>query len=71
MEAILNSMTREERGKPALLTGSRRQRIAKGSGTTVADVNQLLRQFQQTQRLMRQVLQAGKRGKWKGVLPLG
>ncbi|MGH7351165.1 MAG: signal recognition particle protein, partial [Candidatus Methylomirabilales bacterium] len=56
---------------PAILNGSRRQRIAKGSGTSVAEVNQLLRQFQQTQRLMRQVLQAGKKRKGPGIFPLG
>jgi signal recognition particle subunit SRP54 len=71
MEAILNSMTREEQRNPAILNGSRRQRIAKGSGTTVAEVNQLLRQFQQSQRLMRQVLQAGKKRKGPGIFPLG
>jgi signal recognition particle subunit SRP54 len=71
MEAILNSMTREEQRNPAILNGSRRQRIAKGSGTSVAEVNQLLRQFQQTQRLMRQVLQAGKKKKQLGPFPLG
>ncbi|MGH7405443.1 MAG: signal recognition particle protein [Candidatus Methylomirabilales bacterium] len=71
MEAILNSMTREEQRNPAILNGSRRQRIAKGSGTSAAEVNQLLRQFQQTQRLMRQVLQAGKKRKGPGIFPLG
>jgi signal recognition particle subunit SRP54 len=71
MEAMLNSMTREEQRSPAILNGSRRQRIAKGSGTSVAEVNQLLRQFQQTQRLMRQVLQAGKKKKGPGIFPLG
>ena len=71
MEAMLNSMTREEQRNPAILNGSRRQRIAKGSGTSVAEVNQLLRQFQQTQRLMRQVFQAGKKKKGPGIFPLG
>jgi signal recognition particle subunit SRP54 len=71
MEAILNSMTREEQRNPAILNGSRRQRIAKGSGTSVAEVNQLLRQFQQSQRLMRQVLQAGKKKKGPSIFPLG
>lgn len=70
-EAILSSMTKEERRNPGILSGSRRQRIAKGSGTTVAMVNQLLRQFQQTQRLMRQVLQAGKKSGTRGIFPLG
>lgn len=71
MEAILNSMTREEQRNPGILNGSRRQRIAKGSGTSVAEVNQLLRQFQQTQRLMRQLLQVGKKGKAPGIFPRG
>lgn len=69
-EAILNSMTAEERRNAGILNGSRRQRIAKGSGTSVAEVNQVLRQFQQTQRLMRQMLQAGKRGRMRGMFPL-
>jgi signal recognition particle subunit SRP54 len=63
MEAILNSMTKEEQRNPTLMNGSRRKRIAKGSGTSVADVNRLLRQFQQIQRLMRQVVQAGQTGR--------
>jgi signal recognition particle subunit SRP54 len=69
-EAILNSMTAEERRNPGILNGSRRQRIAKGSGTSVAEVNQVLRQFQQTQQLMRQVVQAGKKGRMRGMFPL-
>jgi signal recognition particle subunit SRP54 len=69
-EAILNSMTPEERRNAGILNGSRRQRIAKGSGTSVAEVNLVLRQFQQTQRLMRQMVQAGKRGRMRGMFPL-
>jgi len=53
-EAIIRSMTPEERQDPRLVDGSRKRRIARGSGTTVAQVNQLLRQFQQMQRLMKQ-----------------
>lgn len=68
-EAILNSMTKEERRNPGILNGSRRQRIARGSGTSVAEVNQVLRQFQQTQRLMRHVLQAGKKERMRGTFP--
>ena len=52
-EAIIKSMTFQERRKPDLLNGSRRQRIAKGSGVKLADVNQLLKQFQQMQKVMR------------------
>ncbi|MFQ5988431.1 MAG: signal recognition particle protein [Candidatus Methylomirabilales bacterium] len=71
MEAIMNSMTKEEQRNPGILNGSRRQRIAKGSGTSVAHVNQLLRQFQQMQRLIRQVVQAQKKGKTRGIFPPG
>jgi len=52
-EAIIKSMTLQERRKPDLLNGSRRQRIAKGSGVKLSDVNQLLKQFQQMQKVMR------------------
>ncbi len=69
MEAILNSMTRREREDPALLNGGRRRRIAAGSGTSVAEVNRLLRQFAQTQKVMRQLIKQG--GRLKGrPLPL-
>jgi signal recognition particle subunit SRP54 len=61
MEAILNSMTRQEREDPGVLNGSRRRRIAAGSGTSVADVNRLLRQFGETQKVMRQFLKQGGR----------
>jgi signal recognition particle subunit SRP54 len=54
IEAIINSMTREERQKPHSINGSRRRRIAQGSGTTVQDVNKLLRQFTEMQKLMKQ-----------------
>lgn len=69
MEAILNSMTREEREDPGILNGSRRRRIAAGSGTRVAEVNRLLRQFAETQKVMRQFLKQG--GRLRGrPLPL-
>ena len=54
-EAIIYSMTPKERRSPEILNGSRRRRIAKGSGTTPQDVNQLLNQFKQTQRVMKQM----------------
>ncbi len=54
-EAIMNSMTPEEREKPRLLNASRRKRIAAGSGTNVQNVNQLIRQFQDMQRVMKQL----------------
>ena len=53
-EAIIKSMTKREREKPDILNASRKKRIAAGSGTTVEEVNKLLRQFEQTTRLMKQ-----------------
>ncbi len=58
IEAIIYSMTPEERKKPELLNGSRRARIAKGSGTTIQEVNRLLKQFEETRKMMRMVTQA-------------
>ncbi|HQA67901.1 MAG TPA: signal recognition particle protein, partial [Aggregatilineales bacterium] len=54
-EAIMNSMTPAEREKPRLLNASRRKRIAAGSGTSVQEVNQLIKQFQQAQRMMKKL----------------
>ncbi|MEW6171475.1 MAG: signal recognition particle protein [Bacillota bacterium] len=54
-EAIINSMTIEERRRPEVIDGSRRRRIAGGSGTTVQDVNRLLKQFEQTKKMIRQL----------------
>jgi signal recognition particle subunit SRP54 len=53
IEAIIQSMTREERQQPGILSGSRRTRIAKGSGTTVQDVNRLLKQFEDMRKMMK------------------
>jgi len=55
IEAIINSMTPEERRNPRIIGGSRKRRIARGSGTTVQEVNQLLGQFRQMQKLMKQL----------------
>lgn len=52
VEAIINSMTKQERENPKVLNGSRRKRIARGSGTTIQDVNRLIKQFQEMQRMM-------------------
>jgi signal recognition particle subunit SRP54 len=61
VEAIINSMTNEERANVAVLNGSRRRRIAAGCGMTVADVNRFLKQFQQTKKMMKQMAKyAGK-----------
>ncbi len=59
VEAIIHSMTPEERGKPALLNASRKKRIAKGSGTSIQQVNQLLKQFDQMSKMMK-MMQGGK-----------
>lgn len=53
IEAIIHSMTPKERANPTLLNGSRKQRIANGSGTTIVEVNRLLKQFEQTSKMMR------------------
>ena len=56
IEAIIYSMTPEERSHPEILNGSRRQRIAKGSGTNIQEVNRLLKQFEQTRKMMKMVV---------------
>ncbi len=55
VEAVISSMTMQERSDPSIINGSRKRRIAAGSGTTVQDVNSLLIQFRQTQRMMKQL----------------
>ena len=55
IEAIIYSMTPEERTHPEILNGTRRQRIAKGSGTNIQEVNRLLKQFDQTRKMMKMV----------------
>jgi signal recognition particle subunit SRP54 len=66
VEAIIQSMTRVERNDPNILNASRRRRIARGSGTSLQDVNRLIKQFGEMQKLMRQ-MSSGKRG----LLPFG
>jgi signal recognition particle subunit SRP54 len=66
MEAIILSMTRRERARPDIIDGSRRRRIAAGSGTQVADVNRLLRAREQMQQLVRQFGLGGQGGGRKG-----
>jgi signal recognition particle subunit SRP54 len=69
-EAIIASMTPQERLTPAIINGSRRARIARGSGTTVSDVNRLLKQYAQLKRMMKGLKQMeGRMGKLKGALP--
>jgi signal recognition particle subunit SRP54 len=55
IEAIIHSMTPKERSNPEIINGSRRTRIAKGSGTTIQEVNRLLKQFEQTRKMMKMV----------------
>jgi signal recognition particle subunit SRP54 len=62
VDAIINSMTLQERKNPAILNGSRRKRIAKGSGTTVTDVNRLIKQFMEMKKLMQRMSRGGIRG---------
>lgn len=64
VEAIINSMTPEERRRPEIINASRKRRIARGSGTTVQEVNELLVQFRQVQRMMKEI----KKGRLPGFL---
>ena len=64
-KAIILSMTKRERRDPSVLNYSRKTRIAKGSGTTIQEVNQLLKQFDQTKQMMK--MMKGKRG--RGMMP--
>ncbi|QKK06229.1 MAG: signal recognition particle protein [Pseudomonadota bacterium] len=66
-EAILSSMTKQERGDPRILNASRRRRIASGSGTSVQDVNRLLKQFQQMQTMMKKMRKMGGKGLLKSL----
>ena len=67
IEAIILSMTKEERRRPEIINGSRRRRIANGSGTTVEDINKLLRQFEQMKQTMKQFSNMGKRRSFMGM----
>ena len=68
VEAIIKSMTPKEREDPSILNGSRKKRIARGSGTRVQDVNRLVKQFEESRRMMKQLTEmGGKKGKKGGV----
>ena len=67
IEAIINSMTPQERSNPGLLNSSRRQRIAKGSGTNIQEVNRLIKQFDQTRKMMKMVTTANPMQLMKGM----
>ena len=65
-EAIILSMTKKERKNPKLLNGSRKQRIAQGSGTSVQDINKLFKAWQQMETMMKQMKKLGKKGMMRG-----
>ncbi|MDH7454242.1 signal recognition particle protein [Luteimonas composti] len=67
MIAIINSMTKKERRNPALLNGSRRARIAAGSGTHPSDVNKLMKQYQQMEKMMGKMARGGMKGMMRGL----
>ncbi len=84
VEAIIRSMTPEERAQPVIINGSRRARIAAGSGTTVGDVNRLVKQFSEMQKMMKKMGggmggggrrgkkgKKGKKGKGRPQVPAG
>jgi signal recognition particle subunit SRP54 len=74
MEAIINSMTKGERSRPEIIKGSRKKRIATGSGTQVQDVNRLLKQFTQMQKMMKKMQKGGMKNmmrNMKGMMPGG
>ncbi|MBB6452951.1 signal recognition particle subunit SRP54 [Salirhabdus euzebyi] len=70
VEAIIQSMTKAERINPEVMNASRKKRIAKGSGTSVAEVNRLLKQFEEMKKMMKQMTNMGKKGKKKGGFKL-
>ena len=67
IEAIINSMTKKERNDHTLLNGSRRRRISKGSGTTVQQVNQFIKQYLEARKMMRKLTKSGLKGMMKGL----
>ena len=67
LEAIINSMTLKERANPDIIKGSRRRRIALGSGTQVQDVNKLLKQFDEMQRMMKKMRKGGMAKMMRGM----
>ncbi len=70
IEAIIRSMTPEERNNPSLINGSRRKRIADGSGTTVQEVNRLIKQFDETRKMMKMMTGGKKGGKMMKGMPM-
>ena len=75
VEAIIQSMTKQERRKPKIINGSRRRRIAAGSGTSVPEVNRMLKDFEKSKKMMKMMMKGGKKGMRgrgpRGGMPLG
>ena len=69
IEAIINSMTPAERRQHTMINGSRRKRIALGSGTSVQDINKLLKNYTQVLKMMKKMNKGGMRGLGRGMLP--
>jgi signal recognition particle subunit SRP54 len=69
IEAIINSMTPHERRQHGIINGSRRKRIAKGSGTSVQDVNKLLKNYAQMLKMMKKLNKGGMKGMARNMLP--
>ena len=70
IQAIIQSMTLEERQNPSIIDSSRRKRVAKGSGTAVQDVNKLLKQFKESKKMMKRFTHMEKNMKKRGKLGL-
>ena len=66
-EAVLQSMTKKERRLPQILDGNRRKRIARGSGTSVEEVNRVLRQYEQMKKMMKMMRKGGRHSPYKGM----
>ncbi len=71
IEAIIRSMTPAEREQPGIINGSRKKRIATGSGTTIQEVNRLIKQFDDTRKVMKMMTSNNKMGKMMGKMPMG
>lgn len=67
IEAMIQSMTREERARPSIINGSRRRRIAIGSGTTVQEINRLLKQFEEMQKMMKRLSKGNMKNAMRGM----
>jgi len=71
MEAIILSMTPKERRNPAIINGSRRRRIAEGSGTSVQEVNMLLKEFERMKKMVKQAMKGGSKLRGMRGMPPG